>query len=224
MAFKSLILDIDGVLVRDKPLLNHVQTNCVKYIKNKIPTCKDPHNLNRLLFTTYGHTARGLQKMCSVDTSDFNEFVYDKQVITRLWEVLSGTEFQQEAAEIHQLTNTGWKVSLFTNSPIEWAGQVAKAISDEVYINCPDSKLFSPLKPEIEAYDFPKHHVHIFVDDQVRNLQPALKLANWHPIHFNERRCEVQKRVRKFPTIGSIWELCMFANTIDMEIKQMETE
>jgi len=55
-------------------------------------------------------------------------FVYDVPVRTRLWELLSSTEFQQDAAEIHKLTQQGWKVTLFTNSPIKWAGEVAHAI------------------------------------------------------------------------------------------------
>ena len=37
MAFKSLLLDIDGVVVRDKLLLSHVKENCVNYVASKLP-------------------------------------------------------------------------------------------------------------------------------------------------------------------------------------------
>jgi hypothetical protein len=100
MAFKSLVLDIDGVLIRDRRLLAHVRHNCVRYVAKKLPECKDPAYTNRLLYATAGHTARGLQNNFGIDTSDFNREVYDRPVRDRLWEVLSGTQFQQEAKEI----------------------------------------------------------------------------------------------------------------------------
>jgi FMN phosphatase YigB (HAD superfamily) len=223
MAFKSLLLDIDGVIIRDRQLLNHVRDNCVRYVRNKVPACKQPNRLNDMLFSASGHTARGLRESFGIDTSDFNDFVYDVPVQTRLWDVLSSTEFQKEAAEIHNLTQNGWKVTLFTNSPIKWAGEVAHAISDEIYVQCPDDLLHAPLKPEPEAYNFLKnhtHHTHIFVDDSLRNLYPTKKLPNWKPVHFNEYKSPTPSVSRTFPTIGSIWELCLFVNTVDLEISQ----
>ena len=175
MAFKSLVLDIDGVLIRDRRLLDHVRHNCVRYVAKKLPECKDPAYTNRLLYVTAGHTARGLQNSFGIDTSDFNKEVYDRPVRDRLWEVLCGTQFQEDAKEIHELTQNGWRVTLFTNSPIEWAGEVARAIGDEVYVVCPGSNIVeSPIKPEARAFtDFAKHHTHIFVDDSLTNLTTA---------------------------------------------------
>ena len=56
---KTLLLDIDGVVIRDKPLLDHVKNNCVAYVKEKLPKCKDPQETNRVLYLANGHTARG---------------------------------------------------------------------------------------------------------------------------------------------------------------------
>jgi FMN phosphatase YigB (HAD superfamily) len=221
MAFKSLVLDIDNVLVRDRRLLAHVQHNCVRYVAKKLPECKDPAYTNKILYATAGHTARGLQNNFGIDTSDFNKEVYDRPVRDRLWEVLSGTQFQEEAKEIHELTQNGWRVTLFTNSPIEWAGEVARAIGDEIYVVCPGSDVVtSPLKPEARAFtDFAKHHTHIFVDDSLANLTTARWLPNWHPVHFNPGRADP---VDWCPNVGSIWEVCLMANSADYEINNWQ--
>jgi hypothetical protein len=167
MAVKSLVLDIDGVIVRDKLLLAHVSDNCVKYVQSKLPECKDPRNVNRILYLTHGHTARGLKHSFGVDTSDFNEKVYDDRLMDHLAEILYGTKFQQEAKEIHDFTKKGWNVTLFTNAPSKWGTMVARAISDEVYLRCPGENVMdSPLKPEAVAYqNFSKAQTHVFVDD-----------------------------------------------------------
>lgn len=223
MAVKSLVLDIDGVLLRDKALLNHVRHNCERYVKAKLPECKEPARVNRLLYNTCGHTARGLQNLFGVDTSDFNKKVYDVPLQTHLWEVISGTEFQKEAAEIHKIAQTGWSVTLFTNSPIEWAGEVARAISDEVFIVCPGGNLVdSPLKPEATPYrNFAKQQTHVFVDDSLVNLNTARWLPNWHPVYFNEHAGGY--RPDWCPTIGSIWELGLFINSANLQMDNHET-
>ena len=217
MAFKSLVLDIDGVLIRDRRLLAHVQHNCVRYVAKKLPECKDPAYTNKILYATAGHTARGLQNSFGIDTSDFNREVYDRPVRDRLWEVLSGSQFQEEAKEIYDLTQNGWRVTLFTNAPIEWAGEVARAIGDDVYVVCPGTNVVeSPLKPEGRAYtDFAKHHSHIFVDDSLTNLVTARWMPNWHPVHFNP---EKNDPVDWCPTIGSIWELGLFVNSASYQM------
>jgi len=137
-----------------------------------------------------------------------------------LAEVIYGTEFQQEAKEISEFIQKGWNVTLFTNAPTVWGGRVARAISDQVYLRCPgDNIMESPLKPEARAYmDFSKVQAHVFVDDSLKNLVTAKFLPNWHPIHFGDEPntwC---------PTIGSIWELCMFLDTADFLMDRHETK
>ena len=214
MSVKSVLWDVDGVLVRDKLLLEHVKDNCVRYVAAKLPEAKSPRDVNKLLYTKYGHTARGLQKAFQIDASDFNEKVYDKRLMDHLAEVIYGTEFQLEAKEIHNLSKHGWKVTLFTNSPIEWAGRVARAISDEVFVVCGETD--GPLKPEAAMYtQFPKHLTHIFVDDSLKNLKTAKHLPNWHPVLFNQG----PKMHRLWcPQVSSIWETCLFVHSVDQWI------
>jgi FMN phosphatase YigB (HAD superfamily) len=218
MAFKSLVLDIDGVLIRDKLLLAHVKDNCVAYVRSKLPECKDPHNVNRILYLSYGHTARGLTNAFQVDTKDFNSKVYDKRLLDHLAEVIHGTDFQKEAQEVYDLQKKDWKITLFSNSPFEWAGAVAEAIGGEVSVRCPGADVNkSPLKPEASAFmHFPKHHTHLFVDDSLKNLGTTRWLANWHPVYFNEGQKEQHLWC---PQIGSIWELCLYVNSVDQWMK-----
>lgn len=217
-AFKSLLLDIDGVLLRSPLLMEHVKENCVRYVAAKLPDCKNPRETNRLLYLSHGHTARGLDMAFQVDTRDFNEKVYDKRLMEHLAEVIYGTEFQQEAKEIHELTEKEWKVTLFTNSPVEWAVPIAHAISDNVYIDCAGHDISkTPLKPEATRYvKYSKHMTHLFVDDSLKNLGTSRWLPNWHPVYFNEGPKEDRLWC---PQISSIWELVTYVNSVDQWIR-----
>ena len=214
MAFKSLLLDIDGVLIRDKLLLEHVKDNCVAYVHSKLPEAKNPRETNRLLYLSHGHTARGLTAAFGIDTSDFNAKVYDKSLMDHLADVIYGEEFQQDAKDIHDLVQNYWKVTLFTNAPIQWAGPVARAIGDDVFVSCvPSDVTKGPIKPEVGAYtQFPKHHSHIYIDDSLKNVGTARWLPNWHPVYFNEGPKEERLWC---PQISTIWEACLFVNSVD---------
>lgn len=218
MSFKSLLLDIDGVVVRDKLLMAHVQKNCVNYVQTKLPECKNPSQTNKVLYLTSGHTARGLTRHFGVDTRDFNAKVYDKNVMDHLYSFMETQKFKQDVEIIHEMSRSGWNVTLFTNSPVEWARPIAMAINDEVRICCPDRNLMvAHIKPDAKAFEnFPKNHTHVFVDDSLKNLGTARRLPNWHPIHFYEGTVDYKPWC---PTIGSMWELNIFLNTADHLMK-----
>jgi FMN phosphatase YigB (HAD superfamily) len=216
--YKSLRLDIDGVILRDKLLLEHVKDNCVQYVASKLPECKNPRETNRVLYLSHGHTARGLRNVFKMDTSDFNEKVYDRRLMDHLAEVIYGTEFQHEAKELHELTEKDWKVTLFTNSPVEWAVPIARAISDNVFLDCTGHDMSTAsLKPEVDRYmQFPKHMSHIYVDDSLKNLGTARWMPNWHSVYFNEGPKEDRLWC---PQVGSIWEMLLYVNSVDQWIQ-----
>jgi len=202
---KSLILDVDGVIIRDRLLLAHVQHNCREYVRHKMPDCKDPGLINRTLYMAHGHTALGLQKAHGKDTSDFNSFVYDKSLLNHLKEVIYGYEFQNDAEKIYDFMQAGWTVTLFTNSPTEWVIPVARAIGDAINISCSE-----PLKPGITAYKrFPSDQTHIFVDDSLKNLVTARHLTNWRPVLFGSKDEETF-----CPVVDSIDELGLLLDTV----------
>lgn len=203
---KTLLLDVDGVLIRDRLLLSHVKDNAVQYVRAKVPSNKNPARLNSFLMKCYGHTAIGLNKAFRIDTSDFDHRVYDRKLIDHLWSVVSGTEFQEDAKIIYEIAKEGnWKVKLFSNSPLEWTMPVAIAISDLVGIH--DHEY---LKPRGLAYkDFSPNEMYMFIDDRVENLRPVKGLSNWRPIHFNP---QLHTTRPEFITIGSIWEAQLAAS------------
>lgn len=210
MAIKTLLLDVDGVLIRDKELLDHVRHNCVQYVKKKMPECKSPGRLNRQLYMKHGHTATGLKLEHNIDTSDFEKEVYTAKLKSHLWSVLSSNEFQQDAEVIHEIASKDWKVCLFTNAPIEWSGQVGHAISDLLYIKTPDSQVY---KPDPGFYTgLPSHNIYLYVDDCIRNLKASERLHNCHPILFSDNTSS------PYPTISSIWELQLYVNSVDQWI------
>ena len=198
----SLLLDIDGVLIRDKKLLSHVKSNCVRYVRSKLPSEKNPHEVNAKLVKLYGHTARGLKSVYNIDASDFNKKVYDGPLIDHLWSILSGKEFQDDAEEIHALTTDGWRVQLFSNCPLDWSLPVAQAISDQVQV-ASDGIYF---KPDPGAYlKFNQKIKHTFVDDSLRNLDAVRSHTLWRPVHFS-----TDSRQSDYPTVNSIWSLALF--------------
>ena len=203
---KSLILDVDGVLVRDRLLLEHVKSNAVEYVRSKLPKAPEPAKVNSVLYARYGHTALGLKHAFGFDVSDFDEKVYDKRLIDHLWSVLSGNEFQEEAAVIHEIVKSGWDVTLFSNSPLIWTLPVRSAISDEVKISL-DGQFY---KPDVRAYmSFDNRQTHLFVDDKEINLRSAKYIKNWVPIMYSENKG------KEYVSVSSIWELGLLTNTID---------
>ena len=209
---RTLLLDIDGVLIRDKNLISHVRDNCVRYVQTKFPSCKNPVETNRTLYLAYGHTARGLRDVHHIDVSDFNEHVYDRHLMDHLTEVIYSNEFQKEARDLHDLMHTGWSIALFTNAPIQWARPVARAISDRIYVSCVGSDL-TALKPEPGAYmSFMNGGNHIYVDDSLKNLGPTRKMKHWNPVYFGD------EYVEWCPTVSSISEICKLVKTNTFDI------
>jgi hypothetical protein len=212
---KSLLLDIDGVIVRDKALLSHVKDNCVRYVQSKFPDSKNPEEINKMLYLAHGHTAVGLRHVYKMENDgyDFNSKVYDKNLLDHLSEVIHGTEFQREAKEIHSLISNGMNVTLFTNSPIEWARPVARAISDEICISCTNTSA-EFLKPGAAAYaSFPTNYDYLYVDDTLKNLGAIRNMKNWQPLYFGN------DEVDWCPTVRTIHEVCQIARLFQIDTR-----
>jgi hypothetical protein len=181
---KSLILDIDGVLIRDKKLLKHVRDNCVRYVSQKLPCCKNPSSTNDALYFATGHTGYGLSKILDIDTSDFNYKVYDQSLMEHLAEVISHPIYQAETILLHNLTLDGWDITLFTNAPPIWATPVALSINDKVNIRCPGY-----YKPSANAYwSFPRDQNKIYVEDSIKNLETIRFNKGWTPVYFGSHK------------------------------------
>jgi FMN phosphatase YigB (HAD superfamily) len=201
-----LLLDIDGVILRDRLLLAHVKHNATRYVKKKLPECDDPAETNRILYLAHGHTARGLRDSFGLDVSDYNNDVYDKSLMTHLAEVLETEQFIRDAEKIHELTNKGWPVTLFSNAPHNWCAPVALAISDQIKIRCPGPDMNTALmKPDPNFYrEFDNCKGYYYVDDSLENIGATRGLANWRSIYFTE---EQKEKWLWCPQVQSIDEL-----------------
>lgn len=206
---KILVLDVDGVLIRDQHVLHEVKRRCEAYVAKKLPGC-DAVETNARLYLSHGHTAKGLRDVHGINTTDFNSFVYQNRVFNCLYEVIYGTDFQRDATQIHELISEGWKVTLFSNAPYEWTHAVAFAISDEVGVTC-----FQGVKPEPVAYtSFPKAVTKMYVDDSLKNLGSVRWEPNWHPVHFS---CSDEfDHPMWCPQAGSIDDILCLARNISL--------
>lgn len=179
-----ILLDVDGVIVKDYALLDHMKNNVVRYVSKKLPGLKKPHNVNKLIYSKYGHTAIGLSAEFNVDTRDFDEFVYDKYLIAHLEDYLdSNEEFERDANTIRTICDSGMSVSFFSNSPLVWTEPIRLKIDERIHNNG------EYRKPKLESYlRFGKEEHFVFVDDRIENLKPVLFLENWTPIYFSNFR------------------------------------
>lgn len=205
---RTILLDVDGVLIRDRNLLNQVSVGAARYVGSKLPHEKNPVQLNRLLYKAYGHTATGLEKEYGIDTSDFDKKVYNRKLLEQLDDFLEFSEdFQKDAKTVRRLLSMGYEVELFSNAPLVWTDPVRQAL-DGFRVSTGEYS-----KPNIQTYlKFDKSVNYIFIDDTVCNLMPCILFKNWTPIHFSEK-CENTF----IKTINSLSELdynsCMAHNS-----------
>lgn len=179
---KHLVLGIDGVLVRDKKLMKHLNANSVKYVAEKLPCCKNPHLTHDALKMSIGHVGYGLNKILDVDVFDYEGKVYDQPLLEHLQEVISKPSFQDEMKRIYEITEDGWNITLLTNAPKVWATPVALSIRDTVAIKCPGY-----YKPQARAFaDFSPDQFKVFVDDSIQNLATVRWTKNWTPVYYGK--------------------------------------
>lgn len=177
----KLLLDVDGVIVRDKVLLDHMRYNVITYVRKKVPG-RDPVKLNGMLYTKYGHTARGLAKEFGIDTRDFNAHVYDPHLMNHLYDFIKmNDEFKQDVDILKSISHN-WEIELFSNAPLEWTNPLCLAIGH----GCVSKDQYD--KPNIESYvrffDHSDTKI-VFVDDMMCNLLPVLFFERWTPVHFS---------------------------------------
>jgi hypothetical protein len=184
----------------------HVRHNAEQYVSRKIPECRDPVMVNKYLVLAHGHTARGLQNNFGIDSSDYNEKVYDKSLMAHLGEVLESANFHRDAESINNMILQGWPVTLFSNAPHQWVLPIALAISDQVKIRCPGPDITkSHMKPEKGFYkEFDECTDYYFVDDNLKNLGAVRNMKNWYPIHFTDGPRDFRHWC---PQVGSLSEL-----------------
>ena len=178
---KTLLLDVDGVLVRDAVLLDHVKNNAVRYVKTKIPENQNANIINNLLYKSYGHTAIGIEREYGINANDFDSKVYNRVLLSHLSDFIENSkDFKNDTKIIQQILSMGYEVELFSNAPLSWTEPIKRSIDKRIKngVYC---------KPAMKTYvKFNPCKDYVFVDDKMCNLMPSLFFKIWTPIHFSE--------------------------------------
>lgn len=194
-----ILLDVDGVLIRDVQILNKVKNNVVKYVAKNAKIDKYVAiKLNNRLYKNHGHTEIGLMKenYKNYDIKEFCKNVYNDDVLNDLYNIKITEEINNIVNTLEFLKLQGISVSLFSNAPEIWCDVLIKSyhIKDlitDIYA-CDNINYCGKLKPEKTIYDFiekklinAETHRLMFIDDTIINLQPVLKKYHWMPILFD---------------------------------------
>lgn len=203
----NILLDVDGVLVRDDTILQRVRNNISRYVRMKVPRAKNPDRLRDHLYLRYGHTGRGLTQALGIPTPDFNPYIYDRETLDTLARYLTTPKFRSDAYVVRYLVNQGHNVSLFSNAPLMWTAPVANAIDPQVRVQS-----VVGFKPQPVAYTNIRTNRRpiIMVDDVYKNLKPIRYSQNWVPVHYSD-----QVKDWTIPTISSLDELMYIVKYVD---------
>jgi hypothetical protein len=224
-----LLLDIDGVVMRNKRLLKNVKFNCTKFVQthsNKPMGLYEAYQKNHMLHKNYGHTLRGLNY--TVDKGYFNNQVYDKRIYNELDNYLNTSEFEDHIngfSEIYHICKKNdIPIGIFSNAPFDWCNRIVYGIEikqecfiDEIYSN-EHYAMTSYLKPDYEVYSGVEKDIKdkygsseiIMVDDSFINLKPIYNQLPWSPVLFKNEQFTKESII---PNISNMYELKTFLNT-----------
>ena len=182
---KSLVLvDFDGVVIKNSKAANYVQKKVVNYIQwhTGIKDRKVVEALNKELYTSHGHTVTGLRKHGFPGTlRDFNDYLYGNRD-TYAGLALTPQERYDWDKFLFDMREDGKDVKLFSNSGIEWMihflGYDARLLEFHDIIEGENM-----LKPEKNMYDsvmslYPRDKYY-FIDDKIVNFTEVQGDPRW---------------------------------------------
>jgi len=197
MAHRALLLDFDGVILRNSKVRTYVQDACSRLFaeKTRMPP-RVAARVNRERYPLYGHTSILLSKEFGIPCTvqGFNKDVYECMVkyndVKKLLD-------DQDVDWIMDMSTTLPldKAYVFSNAPMIWC----KTLSDYLGLTgipmerflCSDK--LRHLKPHPKAYlaveKVVPQHRYFLVDDDPGNISSALSRGpNWDGILFNEHK------------------------------------
>jgi FMN phosphatase YigB (HAD superfamily) len=190
----ALFLDFDGVVLRNHPAHKHIAQRCTSFVNKHVPFYNPLKavDLNKCLYTTYGHTLKGLQKINSnVSAQEFNASVYGYFPYTKYFSDIKSTH-AQDIKDIQKLLfqcqEINTPVYIFSNSPDEWCNTIMEfmglSLPPSTRMLCADH-----LKPEIECYSkienaFNNYKL-VFVDDSFINFKNIMDSSRWIKVYMS---------------------------------------
>lgn len=211
-----VVFDFDGVIVRNKQMGKIITQRSERFVEQTLncPPSKSTE-INRALYTRYGHTALGVASVLRKDprevTFDFNEFVYKNFRYHELHHLVQRYD-RMRMHEIRTLyASEKQKAGLFTNAPLHWCENVTALMQTDLYdIMDPERCITSDnmhLKPNWHNYQLVEQTyadaikneggtIH-FVDDSFINIMPLLNREDsvWRFTHLQTDSIEMLKRL-----------------------------
>lgn len=194
----AILLDFDGVVLKNHPSHRYVAKQCEAFVQKYIKS-KDAHvihTVNKGLYQSSGHTVLGLRKMgYDVSFDEFNDYVYSKVKYCRVFDYLYRYHTQdcQELMEFceryKRITKYGplhdaLGIYIASNAPDEWCFNILENMGIDMSIIQRDGfSSYGYVKPQSEFYDIVRNRIdadkYIFVDDSISNLLPIANDDQW---------------------------------------------
>ena len=190
----TLLLDFDGVMLKDKSLMNYQLRRSAKFVQKHsylpLSVCE---KINAQYYPHFGHTVMMINKLFNKNTTleEYNDFVFASDRLQRLNKLYT-KEAQAHLSDFEKIfeyantNNMSWFI--FTNAHRDWVKNFTSFDDDKLIWPC----TLDVLKPKLAAYDrvesmFSANEKFIFVDDSRGNLLiPEHRPNKWKPIHFTK--------------------------------------
>ena len=189
-----LLLDFDGVVLRDKRMSMYQTQRSAKFVKlhTALPM-KTADFVNKRFYPVHGHTVLMLRERFFKDVTleEYNDFVFDKRALKRLPVTKEMTERGRAFRPLFYDVDNGFDTWIFTNAHWNWIEHFVDIFdlpikADRVIW----PKDLTRLKPNEKAYKLVETKIgkeveKVFVDDSEVNLVYPRKLG-WKTVLWSE--------------------------------------
>lgn len=193
-----LLLDFDGVILRNKQLSVYQSRRSAKFLQKHtslpLSTCV---KLNNTYYPKYGHTVLLVNDLFGKRTTleEYNDYVFNKDHLQRLNRLVCEKSVEdirgfENVFKSCARNNMDW--AIFSNANINWVSHFSELGG---LLDVTPSKIIYPttldmLKPEKKVYDYIEsvyeQSTVVFVDDSTINLVEPEKRDRWIPVHFKK--------------------------------------
>jgi FMN phosphatase YigB (HAD superfamily) len=225
----TALVDLDGVIFKSKRSLSVVENHIVRWVKKKadVPTLLHANEINRRLYTAYGHTYPGVKyeyPNADVTFEEFNREVYSTEMLAEVYDIAtSDPETKKHKADFEAFlkgcTESDISVYILTNGPRSWASLALSTLSiDNEYIDdifCSDDPAAKSLefgdecvlKPSIRCFATAAKRVvarsidkpaFSLVDDSKVSCAVARGILGWSTFEFDGEKHALSTDVLKW--------------------------
>lgn len=194
---KTLLLDIDGVLFRNKAAAQHIKHKAIRYVQKVIPrdlTYNEASKFNNYLYTYFGHTNRGLKHFINnkYTYKEFNDYIYNNDSMILLKHFIDKDTMLdrvKDNLDKFRYIFPDIDIYIYTNAPLQWSYPICQKINSQYFTEDKILDLGEFVKPDREAYEIVEERIQgkiYFVDDQLINHIPIMHKTNWTSILWGE--------------------------------------